>query len=160
MSPEPELKFSIDTSSLIQAWSRAYPPDSFPTFWDKMDGFVDKRVIVAPDVVLTELKKKDDDLYKWAKDREENFFHSIGDTDIQKAVKDILSNFERLVDTKRGRSGADPFVIALAKVTGRTVVTNELIGKPQKPSIVDVCRHYNIECINLLEMIRKLGLKF
>lgn len=158
MSGEKKLQFSIDTSSLIQAWSRAYPLDTFPTFWDKMSGIVGQGVIITPDVVLDELKRKDDGLYDWAVERKEHLIYPL-DGEIQKVVKDILGNFPRLLDTKRGRSGADPFVIALAKIKGRTVVTDEIIGKPQKPSIVDVCHHYNIECINLLAMIRKLKFK-
>lgn len=159
MPQDKKLKFSIDTSSLVQAWSRSYPPDSFPTFWEKMTDLVGQKIIISPDIVLSELEKKDDGLHKWAKQHKENLFYPI-DIEVQKVVREILEKYPRLVDTKRGRSGADPFVIALAKTTGRTVVTNELIGKPQKPSIVDVCNEYSIECINLLGMIRKLGFKF
>ncbi len=158
MSGEKRLQFSIDSSSLIQAWSRAYPLDAFPTFWDKMSEIVDKRVILTPDVVLDELKKKDDGLYDWVEERKEHLIYPL-DGELQKVVKDILGKFPRLVDTKRGRSGADPFVIALAKITGRTVVTDEIMGKPKNPSIVDVCQHYDIECINLLAMIRRLRFK-
>lgn len=159
MPQDKKLKFSIDTSSLIQAWSRAYPPDSFPTFWERMSGLVEQKVLITPDVVLTELEKKDDGLHQWAKEHKENLFYPM-DIEIQKIAKEMLSKFPRLIDSKRGRSGADPFVIALAKMTDRAVVTNELMGKPQKPSIVDVCNEYNIECMNLLDMIRRLGLKF
>lgn len=159
MSQDKKLKFSIDTSSLIQAWSRAYPPDSFPTFWDKMSDLVERKILITPDVVMSELEKKDDGLHQWAKEHKANLFYPM-DIEIQEVAKGMLNKFPRLIDSKRGRSGADPFVIALAKMTGRVVVTNELMGKPQKPSIVDVCNEYNIECINLLDMIRRLGLRF
>ena len=56
----------------------------------------------------------------------------------------------------KDRSQADPFVIAVAKVTKRTVVTGEkAVGSTQQPRIPNVCVQYGIEYINIVEFIRR-----
>jgi hypothetical protein len=51
-------------------------------------------------------------------------------------------------------------VIATARALGRTVVSQEnRSNKPAKPKIPDVCDALAIEHINLLALIRRLGIK-
>jgi len=95
----------------------------------------------------------------WAK-RRRGMFIEIDDA-IQPVVSDILERYERLVDTRRSRSGADPFVIALAKANDGTVVTEEpRTGKLDKPNIPDVCKALGVRCINFLGLIRQEGWVF
>jgi hypothetical protein len=147
-------KYCIDTNIFIDAWVTRYPPDTFPKFWVNMDGLIAKEGVISPDEVLRELERKDDDLHTWAKSKT-GLFYPI-DSDIQVAVSEVLAAFPRLVDTKKNRSQADPFVIALARVTGRSVVTNE---KPSSntdvPKIPDACSHFGVRCVSLLEFIRE-----
>ncbi|WP_456817086.1 DUF4411 family protein [Bradyrhizobium sp. USDA 4520] len=57
-----------------------------------------------------------------------------------------------LVSAGKGKFQADPFVIALAKVSGYTVITEETgIGSLGK--IPGVCTAMKIECINLMQLI-------
>lgn len=78
------------------------------------------------------------------------------DGQIQQVVRNILSRYPRLVDTRRNRSGADPFVIALASIEGCTVVTNEgPSNNPAKPHIPDVCQALQVPCIHLVQMARQ-----
>ena len=80
------------------------------------------------------------------------------DDDIQSAVSGILRDYPRLIDTRRGRSGADPFVIALAKARGCAVVTGEGVsGSLDRPKIPDVCEAIGVESIRLLEFGEKDG---
>jgi hypothetical protein len=110
--------------------------------------------LFASEEVLVELKRKADEVYNWALDREAMFIPT--DEDIQRPVSNILSCHERLVDTRRNRSGADPFVIALAEVKGYTVVTYETrVGNPNKPYIPDVCDGLGIRSMSFLEFIRE-----
>ena len=55
------------------------------------------------------------------------------DAETQNHVTSIMTKYPRLVDTVKGRSGADPFVIALAATTDpcMVVVTEETPGKTQ-----------------------------
>lgn len=115
--------------------------------------------LTATEEVLVELGKKDDDVYDWAKARREMFIPI--DQPTQVALAAILERFERLVNTQRNRSTADPWVIALAQVEGCTVVTGESpSGSPSRPKIPDVCRALDIRCISLLQMIRENGWVF
>jgi len=106
-------------------------------------------------LVLGELEKKDDDTFRWAK-RRKQMFVSI-DVPIQRIVSGILSKHERLVDQRKGRSGADPFVIALAEMNGCAVVTDENLGTEAKPHIPYVCRVRRIRVLTVLELIQAEG---
>lgn len=147
-------RYCLDTSALIEAWVRLYPQDVFPSFWDRLDRLIEAGDVLCPDEVLVELEKKDDDLYHWVRSRQK-LVYPLDDM-LQVTVRRILKLFPRLVDSSRFRSQADPFVIALAIITGAAVVTMEKnSGTLTKPKIPDVCSHYNIRCINLLTLIRE-----
>ena len=77
----------------------------------------------ATDEVRRELEKQDDDLTAWC-NKQQNLFVAIDD-EIQILVAEILQNYPRLVESGGRRFGADPFVIALAKIHKSTVVTAE-----------------------------------
>lgn len=83
------------------------------------------------------------------------------DAPIQTAVQAILRGYRKLLDTRKSRSGGDPFVIALAQLNNATVVTNErMTGSADRPNIPDVCAALRIRCINILELIREQGWVF
>ncbi|GJM10269.1 MAG: hypothetical protein DHS20C11_25450 [Lysobacteraceae bacterium] len=65
------------------------------------------------------------------------------------------SVYPKLVDTAKGKSGADPFVIAMARSHNPrlTVITEEKGGSAQKPKIPYVCQQENIRCVSLLGLI-------
>lgn len=107
--------------------------------------------------VLHEIGKKDDDLHKWCHERKEILFRDV-DEECQVHLISIMKTYPRLVDTVKGRSGGDPFVIALAlSGGGYTVVTEESPGKMRIP---DVCRAENIPCIGLADMIEQEDWQF
>lgn len=66
-------KYCLDTSVLIESWVRNYRYSSFPSFWKKMEDSISKGIIIAPDIVLNELKRKEDELYEWAKNQKKLF---------------------------------------------------------------------------------------
>jgi len=132
--------------------------DAFPSLWRHIDQMIQDGGFLCPDEVLVELERKDDELHRWAKQRPD-LFHPLDD-DLQVAVAEILATFPTLVNSKRFRSQADPFVIGLARITGRTVVTEEYAGSATNPRIPYVCTHYGIQCIKLLELIRRQGWSF
>lgn len=153
------MKYCIDTSSILTGWRHSYPPEVFPGLWDKLNELIQNGELISTEEVLHELEKKDDEVYKWALDRKIMFIEI--DDDIQVAVREILQNHKRLLDTRKNRSGADPFVIALAKIRGCTVVTNEqLTNSPDRPHIPDVCKSFNIPTVSLLDLIKEKGWVF
>lgn len=111
---------------------------------------------MAPDEVLVELEKKDDEVYEWARQRQRMFVPLGGQ--VQQVVRTILSRYPRLIDTRHNRSGADPFVIALASIEGCTVVTNEgPSNNMARPHIPDVCQALAVPWIDVVQMARQQG---
>lgn len=143
--------YSIDSSALIHAWNRAYRPKNFPTFWRLLDELLEEGRLKASIEVLEELKKKDDEVFAWAKARKVDLFVEI-DGPTQDAVIDLMERYPRLVDTVKGKSGGDPFVIALAAVSSpkMVVVTQEDEGKVRIP---DVCFTEGITSIKIADLI-------
>ena len=89
----------MDTSALLDAWVRRYPPDVFPALWERIEEAVQAGDLGASDEVLIELAKKDDEIHSWAKARKAVMFVPI-DEEQQQHVSSILSAHERLVDTR------------------------------------------------------------
>lgn len=148
------MKYSIDTSAILDGWVRYYPPDVFPPLWRRLEQLIDDGHLRASEEVLRELEKKDDDVYAWARERD-GMLVAVDDQ-IQVAVGDVLGRFPRLVNTQRDRSMGDPWVIALAMVNDCTVVTGEQRrGTADRPRIPHVCDDLGIRCISLLGLIRE-----
>jgi hypothetical protein len=146
--------YCFDTSALLDAWNRNYPPDVFPQLWAAIEERIASGTVIAPEEVRAEFAKKDDALFKWAKKQQELF--SDLDEEQQLSVGEILAQYPKLIDTRRGRSGADPFVIALARVRGAVVVTGENDdGSAERPKIPTVCGAFNVRSIKVLEFIRE-----
>jgi hypothetical protein len=143
--------YSIDSSALIHAWRRVYRPRNFAFVWNGFGTLIEEGRLRSSIEVYTELEKKDDELFKWCKDRKAGLFVEL-DEAIQNHVTRIMKAYPRLVDTVKGRSGADPFVIGLAATTNptMTVVTEE---QPGKIKIPDVCKAEKIDCIGLADLI-------
>ena len=148
--------YCIDTSSLIAAWQERYPIENFPAFWTKVDDLINSGRLVAPIDVFYETKKRSDELHAWLKKRPA-MFRELEDA-IQIAAAQVLAQFPRLVGEKKLRSSADPFVIALARIEGFQLVTEEKpTGSPTRPNIPDVCAEIEVTPINLLQLIRAEG---
>lgn len=153
------MKYSIDTSAILDGWRRYYPPDVLPDVWTGFDDLIAKGHLVATEEVLLELEKRDDEVHKWAKKRKRMFVPIDGP--IQQAVSSILAAHEKLVDTRKNRSAADPFVIGLAVVHGCAVVTGERETRSlDRPNIPDVCSALGVRSLGLLELFRELGWRF
>ena len=149
------IVYSMDSSALIHAWRRAYPPKNFPPFWDKLDALIETKRLFSSVEVLRELKRKDDELHEWCKARAHVFLPI--DDDLQDQVIEIMGTYPRLVDTAKGRSAADPFVIGLARMNDPewTVLSEENPGKLNSPKIPDVCKAEGIRCLRLVEIIQE-----
>jgi hypothetical protein len=150
--------YSADSSALIHGWRRIYRPKNFGFVWDRLGVLIEEGRLKASIEVYNDLEKKDDELFKWCKDRKEKFVVEIDDT-IQAHVARIMKTYPRLVDTVKGRSNSDPFVIALAASTNpiMTVVTEEFVGKVRIP---DVCESEEIPYCGLADLIEREDWKF
>jgi len=154
------MRYCIDTSALIDAWTRWYPKEVFPSLWDSVDKLIADGRLISSEEVLQELERKEgDDLHEWAR-RREALFVPLDDR-IQEHLSRIMASHARLVDGRTGKSYADPFVIATAQANQCVVVTGEKPStKPRRPKIPDVCRDLGIQCIGFTELIRQEGWRF
>ncbi len=153
------MSYVFDTSSLLEAWIRSYPPDLFPGLWERMDALARDGDLLVPDEVLNELKAKHDDLLAWVKDRADAMVVPASRA-VMLEVQAILADHPHLTMTGTGRGRADPFVIALAAIRKCPVVTQEQGGTARKPRIPYVCGEQGVRCMTILDMIRAEGWQF
>jgi hypothetical protein len=67
-----------------------------------------------------------------------------------------MDRYPRLVDSKKGRSVGDPFVIAVAKAKTFAVITGKnSTRKLETPRIPDVCDDLGIRWIRMLDFFRE-----
>jgi len=151
--------YVFDTSSLIGAWVRTYPPDTFPVVWDRMDGLAAEGRLQVPEEVYEELKAQDDDLLAWVKERTETVVVPTSRA-VMLEARAVLADHAGLTKTGTGRGKADPFVIALASLQGCPVVTQEQGGSATKPRIPYVCSRRRVACMSMLDVIRTEGWRF
>jgi len=145
--------YVIDTSALIDLWRRHYPKDVFRTLWKNIELMISKGELVAPQEVLGELKRHDDELYRWA--QKQKCFQALDEEQIA-CVKDIESRHPSLVDPNKTDPEADPFVISLARTKGWKVVTQETPARASpRERIPDVCAAYDVKCLSLLDFFRE-----
>jgi hypothetical protein len=148
------LKYSLDTSALLDCWVRYYPPDVFPQVWEKLDQLVEARILIASEEIVVELKRKHDGVYRWAHDRS-GMLVPTSNEEVQQAVSKILAVHPKLIDERASRSGADPWVIAVAHVFRCSVLTGERPSRsPKRPHIPDVCDAMSIRWVDMLQLFR------
>jgi hypothetical protein len=150
------LKYSIDTSAILDGRKRYYPKDVFPTVWKRLDYLIMGGRLLATEEVLRELEKQDDDVYSWVKARESRMVVPI-DGPTQVEVSTILKTYPKLVREQRNRNQADPFVIALARVVNGVVVSGEKRRSLINPKIPDVCHDMGITHMELVDVFRREG---
>jgi Domain of unknown function (DUF4411) len=123
-----------------------------------MNEAANKGEIVIVDEVVREVDRKDDGLSEWLK-AHQPMVVPIDDS-LQLHVVEIMHKYPRLVDSRKNRSGCDPWVIALAMHRGLTVVTAEKPSRTLlKPKIPDVCQDLSIPCIEIIDLFRRQGWK-
>lgn len=145
--------YCIDTNSIIDARHKLYPPDLFPGLWLKVEGLIMQGRLCAPEEVRRELEKKDDDTKKWARSQGGLFVQDS--SDLIRETQRIMAQFPHLVNITTGRSAGDPFVVALAKIHGHTLITEERkSGNISHPRIPDVCAAYAMKWIKFTQLIR------
>lgn len=71
-----------------------------------------------------------------------------------------MKEHPKLVNLKKNKGWADPFVVALAYCEGHIVVTEEGPGSTDGPKTPYVCRAYGIPCVNLATMIEQENWRF
>lgn len=150
------MRWCFDTSGFMEPWIRLYPTDLFPAIWDKLQELVSDGAVCAPQEVRMELMKQKDDLLAWA-DGCKNLFPLYDQATLLQA-KHIINTFPGLMKVDSLRSGADPWVVAMARVRGVPVVTYETRGKKGgAPKIPDVCDQLGVNVVSMVDVLRAEG---
>lgn len=134
---------------------RRHRPANWPSFWSLLEQLIEVGRCVICEEVKSELRKDTSGLYEWVKGQ--SGFVINFDTYQESVVMQVMREFPRIISLKRNKGGADPFVIALAKCHGHTVVTQEGSGSEEGPKIPFVCKKYGIPCMDLSDMIAQEG---
>jgi predicted nucleic acid-binding protein len=156
--------YVVDNNVLITLMAH-HPKDkpAYQAIWDEIESLIKQKKIFSTMVVYEEMMRylgKDDRLKKWAISHKKRFFISP-DRETWQLAQGIAKKFPDLLDKKKLQTGepdADPFLIALAKSEGTTIITQERKDLPNR--IPAVASHYNVRSIDLYEFFEERKLKF
>ena len=151
--PSPPI-YCIDTSSILEWYVRTYPPSILPNLPDRVEALISEGRLRSPKAVLDEIRPGDD-CHKWAKAQAELFTEES--VAVQRLVRQIMASHHNPAKPHKGISGADPFVIAMAKDGGArwVVVSDEHPGSLESRKIPFVCSRENVECIRFQDLMRR-----
>jgi len=157
-------KYCLDANVLIQAWQKYYNPKFCPDYWKVLIELGKQGKIFIPAAVYDEITKTEDDLSKWLKLSNIPIAEISGPVTLSlRKVYESNPVHKNLVDNIKGRSLADPWVIAHALHENATVVTKEekvTALNSTKIRIPNVCQNMGIRCINDFQFIDELDIKF
>ena len=158
-----QQRYCLDANVLITAWQGYYSPEICKSYWDTLKGLGDKGLLFIAEEVFDEILKTEDELSKWVKAG--NLPVEKTDSSVIQCLKTIYSTnpvHEKLVDSTRNRSLADPWVIAHAMRHNACVVTKEakITTSPSKVKIPNVCENMGVRWIDDFKFGREINLKF
>jgi hypothetical protein len=139
--------------------------DIVPAFWSWLDQQFDAGVIYSSLFVYDELTDGSDDLAEWAKFRKDSGMFVPPSDMVQATFRQIADYVNANFPQPQAQvflDGADPWVIAEAKVGNAIVVTHEILVPPNssKVKIPNICQHFQVDCHNVYRMLRDLNARF
>lgn len=160
--------YIIDTNAFIESKNRWYAFDICPSFWDFMiENFAEGHSMSIRHV-YDELCDGNDVLKDWINENlgKKTFVDCL-------AEKEVMSNYRQVAEFVQndykenvaadflGESIADPWLVAYAMTHGGCIVTQET-PKPskRKASLVDVCDHFSIHHINIIDFLHAEKARF
>ena len=149
--------YSIDTSALIAAFHERYPIENFPSLWREIEALIKNGRLKMSQIVFEEAMR-DTEIKQWCDENQlKPDFQMPIDESVQEKVSEVLSEFPRLVDNRTGKSGADPWVVALALTDENYIVLTEEnpTYSRNRPKIPDACTHFHVECIKIVDLIKR-----
>ena len=160
-------RYWLDASVFIEAHNRTYPIGIMDSYWKWMAGQISNGVIVCSKAVFREIvdgHECQDELAKWFQNRKSNGLWFAPNQAVQVQVgliSDYVFSKYKQHQALDFSDGADPWVMAHAFVDKGIVVTQESSLRPDahKTRIPDVCKHFNVPCIDGIKMLRDLKAK-
>ena len=156
--------YCLDTNFFIEGWNKYYSPVFCSSYWEIVEQLGKRGMLFVPQEVKKEIDKVDDELQAWFKGK--TFLVKNIDVNVQKCLKQLYAKDEShkyLANNVKGRSLADPWVIAHAMAEQAIVVTKEFSSSSpdaKKVKIPDVCKNMGVECIDDFEFIKRTEIHF
>ena len=155
-------RYLIDSSILINAHRQLYPFDIAPGFWDQLLLKGGNNLIFIKSVER-ELIEGGDQLSSWYLENKDNF--TSMDVPCQqvtnaynKIINQVVKNAQyNKVAKDDFASKADSWLCAYGLAFKYTIVTNEQYRAEIKKRvpIPNVCREFNIDCLDLVQFMRE-----
>jgi hypothetical protein len=160
--------FLLDSNFFIQAHRMHYPIDVFPGFWNRVSELANNGLIISIDKVYAEIAAGKDDLHAWCvANLAHTFFHD---------TRSVIAEYSELSRWAASRAGhytqsalvefldaseADAWLVAYAKANNNVIVTHEVSDLQSKKRIkIPDAGFVPVECVNTIEMFRRLGQTF
>ena len=162
--------YLIDSDVLITAKNRYYAFPICPGFWDSVLHGHSLGNIHSIDRVRQELLlgRDDDDLVRWVgRSVPASFFLGSDGDEVVAAFTEIMlwvTRHARYHDEAKAKfaSGADGWLVAQGRATGKTVVTNEQPRPESRNQIKlpDVCDAFSVDFEDTFAMLHELGVQY
>jgi predicted nucleic acid-binding protein len=151
------VRYWLDTNCLIESKNRWYFFQIVPGFWSFLDRRFEDETIAASSLVYAELvRRTDDELAQWARERQGPPYFLEPDEAVQEAFASIANHVRITYESRRAEeflSGADGWEIAHVMAKGGVLVTMETKVEPtaRKVKIPNVCQSFDVQCCDLFQ---------
>jgi hypothetical protein len=145
--------YIFDTNSISNVLNHYYPT-RFPSFWEKFVDEIRNKNIISVREVRHELEERfDKNKLILLTQYNSDFFQqpSLSELSFIGEIYKILHFRQNLNQKKLLKGGpfADPFIIAKGKIITDGIVVTEEESKPNAAKIPNICKHFDVDCINL-----------
>ncbi len=163
-----EKAYLLDSNVFIQAKNHYYSFQICPGFWESLILENAEEMVFSIDRVKTELEKGNDELTQWVEDATSETFFKKTDS---KAVIECFTKIMNWVQSEQQyyesskaefAGGADPWLIAYAKVNDLVLVTHESFAADSKNKvpIPNVCVNFDVKYTRIFEMLETQETRF
>lgn len=163
------MKYVLDANVFITASRFYYSFDFGSKFWDFILDNAKKGKIVSIDKVYEEIRRGNDELKNWAEEKFRDYFISTQSDEVMKAYAEIVNwaikqrnkYKSEAIDKFMEEHNADAWLVAFAKAYNYILVTHEKSAPEIKVSIPipQVCKDFEIQCIDTFSMLRALNFR-
>ena len=166
MQDEFLMQYLLDANTFIQAKNQYYAMDICPGYWDWLEQENGLGRLGSISEIARELKRQDDELSCWVKERDKpDFFLPVDDRQTQEVYAQIANYVVQHFEEKHFApflGVADPWLVAKAKTTGAVLVTHEALvpANSKKVKIPNICQHFFVQYISTFSLLRRLEARF
>jgi hypothetical protein len=165
------LRFLLDTNCFIEPCNTYYPFCYAPAFWAALIHGHEAGMVFTLNEVKKEItEKKIDEISNWIgqKGFPATFVQKVTDVTIQryKEIQNWVGQhpyFSRSEKNKFADKKTDGYLVAHAKASNMVIVTQEKFivdPKATRIKIPNLCKQFDVECINLFGMLKQLNVRF